>query len=126
MESFIIIFKQRVIDCFLQEWQESINNSSILVEFKHFKRTFTYEYYLDSVPFELRFYITKLRLSAHSLKIQAGRYGPNRIPRNERYCTFCDLHDVEDFYHFVLICPLYAPLRVKYFDKKFYFRHGLI
>ena len=75
VKSFQCIFKQRVLDCFVQEWYGSLDQSVVLEEYRHFKHSFTYEYYLDVVPYDIRFYITRIRLSAHSLRIQTGRYG---------------------------------------------------
>jgi len=43
------------------------------------------------MPFSLRFVITRLRISAHSLRIQTGRYSRQRLPRNERICWCCSL-----------------------------------
>mgnify|MGYP006906297622 CR=1 FL=1 len=34
-------------------------------------------------------FITKLRISAHSLSIETGRYARPTIPSNERFCKFC-------------------------------------
>ena len=71
---------------------------------KMFKVNFIYEEYLDSVPHNLRCFITRLRISAHSLRIHTGRFGVNRLPRHERLCLHCNLQDVEDVYHCVCIC----------------------
>jgi len=65
-----------------------------------FKVNFIYEEYLDSVPHNLRCFITRLRIYAHSLRIHTGQFGVNRSPRHERLCLNCNLQDVEDVYHF--------------------------
>ena len=60
--------------------------------------------------------MTKFRISAHSLRIQTGRYErkPNKenklikIVREERRCLYCNNNDVEDEIHFLLKCPLYS------------------
>ena len=52
-------------------------------------------------------------LDAHSLRIHTGRYATNNTPRNERYCMFCNSLDLEDEYHFILICPCYIDIRKK-------------
>ena len=61
--------------------------------------------------------LSRLRLSSHKLLIETGRYANRSLGRNERKCTICDL---EDEYHFVLVCPVYADLRKKYMKKYFY------
>ena len=34
--------------------------------------------------------------------------GEHKIVRSERYCLKCNNHDIEDEYHFILICPLHS------------------
>ena len=64
--------------------------------------------------------MAKLRLSSHQLLIETGRYSQNRTERAQRLCTLCDRSDVEDEYHFVIICPLYSHLRVSYIRPYYY------
>jgi len=51
---FLSMFKQRILDCFLQEWYTSKSNSSMLTLYRRVKDRFEYENYLDIVPFDLR------------------------------------------------------------------------
>ena len=37
--------------------------------------------------------------------------------RPERKCTNCYKGDIEDEKHFIVDCPLYENIRVKFFDK---------
>jgi hypothetical protein len=50
--------------------------------------------------------------------------------QKERKCTNCSEVDIEDEKHFVVDCPLYENIRVKFFDKVIdlcpNFRHGHI
>ena len=73
----------RVINCFRQERFGSIDTNRILDEYKMFKVNFIYKEYLVLVPHNLRCFITRLRISAHSLRIHTGRFGLNRLPRHE-------------------------------------------
>ena len=120
-KSFIHLFKQRIIDCFLQEWHTNVENSPVLELYRNIKLDFSYERYLDLLPGDLKTYICKIRISAHSLRIQTGRYARNRTPRNERFCIYCNTNDLEDEFHFILICPCYTDIRKKYIRK--YFHH---
>jgi hypothetical protein len=120
------MFKRRVIDNYIQMWHGSVENSSILDLYKNCKTVIAYEYYLDLMPKNLRFYVTRIRISAHALRIQTGRYGQNRIPRNERYCLCCGTLDIEDEYHFILICQCYINTRKKYLKKYYYIRPSMI
>jgi hypothetical protein len=70
-----------------------------------------YEQYLDHVVSKLlRSAITQLRISAHNLRIEVGRwwsrkYGANRVQRCDRVCQLCETGDIEDEYHCVCRCP---------------------
>ena len=71
---FPLIFKQRIIDTFMQEWNCLISNNNVLDFYKNIKNTPNYEPYLDIVPNDLRHFITKMRISAHSLRIHTERF----------------------------------------------------
>ena len=43
------------------------------------------------------------------LAIEAGRF--QNIDREQRLCTFCNQHQIETEFHFLLICPKYIELR---------------
>ena len=62
--------------------------------------------------------LIKLRLSSHNLSIETGRYC--KTPRNERFCSFCQTHEIEDEFHHILICPFLNDIRLKYI--KAYYR----
>ena len=120
LKSFPKLFKNRVIECFIQEWQCSLESSSSLSELRYFKPYFEYEQYLDILPPNLRFFLSRMRLSAHSLRIQTGRYTQNAIPRNERFCMCCTSHDIEDVYHFICICKAFEKIRKQYITEYYY------
>ena len=46
----------------------------------------------------------------------------NRIERAERHCSICNSTDLEDEYHFVIICPVYENIR-KELIKPYNIRH---
>ena len=48
--------------------------------------------------------MTKLRISAHKLAIETGRYARPFIPSNMRKCLLCDSGEVEDEFHFLFNC----------------------
>jgi hypothetical protein len=62
--------------------------------------TFEIQKYLTfNINKYVRSFLTKLRLSAHSLAIETGRYCKPTIPANERFCKACK-DKVEDEHHF--------------------------
>ena len=82
-----------------------------------FKTKFEYEQYLNfQGNFHLRRLITKLRISAHSLEIETGRYNSkknNKIRQKQqlRICKHCELEKIEDEEHVLLFCPKYEENR---------------
>lgn len=44
---------------------------------------------------------------------------------NERKCIYCNSNDVEDEYHFVLVCDFYTELRKLYIKKYYYARPNM-
>jgi hypothetical protein len=122
---FLQHFKQKVIDCFLQTWHASKENSSVLEVLNTIKHTFEYESYLDKIPNTLRFYLTRIRISAHSLRVQTGRYEQNRTPRDRRVCLCCNNGVLENEYHFIIQCTAFDECRSKYIDPYFH-EHGNI
>jgi len=95
---FLSMFKQGIIDCFLQELYISKSNSSMLTLYHHVKDRFEYENYLDIVPFDLRYFLLRLK-SFIAFNKKTGRYGNDRLPRNERICVYCDLNDIDDEFY---------------------------
>ena len=65
--------------------------------------------------------LSKLRITAHKLAIERGRY--LNIPKNERIYTACNTGEVEDEEHFLLNCSLYKPLRQALCSKLVNFNH---
>ena len=61
----------------------------------------------------IRIAITKLRLGSHHLNIERGRW--NNTLLADRKCTICN--DIEDEFHFDVICTQFYDLRKKYLPK---------
>ena len=57
--------------------------------------------------------LPKLRISAHSLAIETGRYGTTKLPVDQIFCKFCPTN-VEDEVHFLFQRPQYNLLRNEY------------
>ena len=118
-KKFMPILQARLRDIYITEWREGINLSTALYMYKEIKQTFELSSYLLVIhKRKLRNAIAKLRLSSHRLSIEVGRH--RNIPRWERKCTLCNRNDLEDEYHFTLICPSYTDLRQQYIQRYFY------
>ena len=92
-----------------------INNSEgKLRTYVTFKKNFGSENYLSIISnFEHRRSLSKFRISAHRLNIEAGRY--QGIPSHQRLCGQCDSGEVEDEIHFLLHCSKFANERHELF-----------
>ena len=78
-------------------------------------------YLLDVNIAKYRIALSRLRVSAHRLEIEAGRWHkPVAIAYCDRKCISCDI--LEDEFHFVLECSLYKELRLQYIKKYYYYR----
>ena len=49
--------------------------------------------------------------------IEIGRH--RTIDRNNKNCELCTLNDLEDEYHFVIMCPCFTQIRNQYIDQYF-------
>ena len=110
---FLTHFAKTVKDNFIQNWFNGIEFSTPLKLYSNVKTSFCCEDYFDCIPKSLIYHLSRLRMSAHDLRIQSGRFSSNRIRREERYCLCCNSSDIEDEYHFILICPCFNELRKK-------------
>ena len=70
------------------------------------------DYLLHYMNFSL---FTQLRFGVLKLNIETGRYF--RQNRMDRICNCCNMQCVENEYHFVLVCPAYRQIRLKYFSR---------
>ena len=106
--------KQRLEDQYIQAWSSELQaNTGKLRTYKLIKHDFKMEKYLNLPP-HLRVPTARLRTSAHSLRIETGRYNfPTPIPAEERFCWFCSNQLVEDELHFLFDCDLYKSMPEK-------------
>jgi hypothetical protein len=65
--------------------------------------------------------LSKFRIGVCPLRIETGRYEVNEkkgkgIPVHLRVCQFCECGEVEDEFHFLMVCPKYDELRSRLFE----------
>lgn len=83
---------------------------SKLRTYRIFKNIFKEEPYLTSVKNkEFRVALTQLRISAHRLAIETGRYA--KLDVNQRICVVCDDNKIEDEIHFLMECSGLSSIR---------------
>ena len=93
-------------------------HSTKLEFFTSQKFIFYQERYLSAIKeFKYRQALSKLRLSNHSLNIEAGRNKQPKILRERIICFLCNSSKVETETHFLFECPAYDTQR-KAFSKE--------
>ncbi|MGI9312379.1 MAG: hypothetical protein ACR2O9_02440 [Alphaproteobacteria bacterium] len=117
--AFMLMIEQRLKDIDLQNCIAEISNNRKLYSYSTFKINIICEKYLSCINImNYRRSLCNFRISSHNLNIETGRW--NNIPRNLRLCTCCNLNEVEDEYHFLLICPTYFNLRQTCIPESFH------
>ena len=112
LKPYMHSIKQIIIDQCLQEQNAKICSSSKLSFFQNFYILNNRANYVDKLINKCdRSTISRIRLSAHQLAIEKGRY--SNVPKSERYCLACNNHAFEDEEHFLLQCQAYSILREK-------------
>ena len=121
VNAFVSLFKQRICDNYKQDWNARISQSP-KARFYCLFSNFGFKSYLNlDTAKNIRIYISKLRLSSHTLEIEKGRYKkPNPVPVNERKCKECNT--LEDEFHFLLECKKYQDLRAMYIKRYYWVR----
>jgi hypothetical protein len=108
---FLKIFKQRLIDMYVQEWYEAMRNSVRHEPYMQLKDGFIRENYLFDIDrFHFRSCITKARFNMLPLNGNLYRFENDFAAR---FCPFC-VNILEDENHFIIECPMYHDLRNKF------------
>ena len=97
---------------------DNIGDNSKLRTYKLFKKNFEVEEYLkvECIPLAYRHLFCAIRISAHDLEIERGRYGAKHVKPEDRMCKLCK-EEAETEEHFVLSCPAYVDLRRNMFQQ---------
>ena len=107
------LIKNRINDDFLQKWCSTVTSSSSLTIYKLFTPQLCYEPYLNQLSVKNRKLLAQFRLSSCKLNAITCKYKNND---NNKLCKMCYLNDIEDKFHFVLLCPKYLMFRQKYIN----------
>ena len=96
---------------YINFWNKTKNGHSRLSFYNIVTDNYCLQTYLNEckVP-KHRVALSRLRLSAHDLEIERGRY--SNLAPNDRKCRLCQAK--EDELHFLDHCPLYENLRPKF------------
>ena len=113
------IFKKSLENKFQLFWRDQVQKVKIgndgldhnaLRFYKTLKCSFTREPYLDLINNRnQRCWLSRLRLGAHHLEIQVGRY--QTIPISERFCVSCSENVIGDEIHNLMFCGTFQIKR---------------
>ena len=111
-KAFIRTLKQRLIDCYKQNWHSKITTSERCATYASFKEDHTKEHYIEQIQ------IAKYRRTFTKLRLGITEINNNKRFRNinaQKNCPFCT--STEDEQHILLKCHMYNRLRTKYIAK---------
>ena len=100
------IFEQKVLHEIDSKMKKSEGKLLFYGKLKH---KYGFENYLSIPNVANRQAISQMRLSAHKLEIEMGRY--QKIEKKDRICQHCRSGKIESEYHFIAICPNYKDIR---------------
>ena len=111
-------------DMFIQDWRSVLDFSSRASLYCNLSNMFCFKSYLESIcVVKFRIVLTRLRIAAHRLLIETGRWvKPKSIALENRKYITCNL--IEDEFHFVFVCPMYTSFR-HYIPKYYTHRHSM-
>ena len=111
--------KQTLLDLNLQNWRESLNASSKGKNYSIIKESIALERYLTILSKNRYSVLVKFRTGNHFFPIETDRW--LGIELNDRKCSLCDLNDIGDEIHYLLICPFFEDKR-KALIKSYYYK----
>ena len=108
------VFKQRLRDVNLQNWSDYISNSSKCSFYSKIKNGIFINDNIQKLSYNLRYEILSILCSTHKLAIEQGRHLTEPGENTCRLCQMCNYilyNELEDEYHFVLVCPILSDVR---------------
>jgi exonuclease III len=120
---FLFEFKQRLIDCFTQDWSSAMTTHDFYYVYSSFKREiFCSDHLYILRNMSVRKTFTRFRIGMSPLRSRAVEFQPERFNNHE--CPFCQNVDESEF-HFLLVCPKYSDLRDELIPSKYAQRPNL-
>lgn len=119
---FLKQFRQRLIDCYRQDWHWKICDSDRYTVYRCFKQIHQPEAYLNWLKIrDLRDVLLRFRFGVNELGTNRYRYSQQA---HAKHCPFCAGVE-ENEIHFVFICTLYHDLRSQIFPELLQIRWSL-
>jgi len=95
--------------------RKSMHSKNKLRTYRTFKSNHKQEKYLSQIKNgHIRSSVAKMRLSAHHLMIEKGRH--LGLDKEKRICNKCNMKEIENEFHAMMICPAYQNYRLILFQ----------
>ena len=115
---FVSVLKQRMKDCYMQDWNAENKRSDRYNWYSLFKTQLGLEKYLNSLDIKkFRDALIRFRLGINDLPVNR-RFG--QLQDQNCLCPFCQTQ--EDEVHFLCHCTAYCDLRKKYLGHRLFSR----
>eukprot|EP00745_Piridium_sociabile_P029819 TRINITY_DN4926_c0_g2_i11.p1 TRINITY_DN4926_c0_g2~~TRINITY_DN4926_c0_g2_i11.p1 ORF type:complete len:208 (+),score=2.80 TRINITY_DN4926_c0_g2_i11:126-749(+) len=116
--SFVSAFRQRLIDCRWQNWNQHICNSERFDIYRTFCVSHDVKPYLSmNLDRHMKYVTTKFRLGISDLTVHRYRY--QNVNDDNLICPMCK-KSKEDEVHFVLCCESLNDIREHFIHPKYY------
>ena len=97
---------------FIKKSQAALHANKKLTIYKEIKHNYLFGPYLAKVvDFKKGVAVSKMRLSAHNLPIETGRYC--NTPRQSRFCGVCNQNEIGDEFYYCMVCPQHEFLHLR-------------
>jgi hypothetical protein len=117
VRGFSNAFKQRLIDCFQQDWHNDLTTKDRYAFYSSFKSVFGVpESVFKISTAAIRKVVIRFRLGVSQIKCHRHRY--TSVLSQNMYCKFCT-DSLESEVHFLLECPKYDTLRKSLIPNNF-------
>lgn len=110
--------KQILQDQHLQTWNSQLDTSSKARNYSLFKVDICCEKYISILSGSMLFTMLKFRTANHKLPVEVGRW--NNTELIDRKCNLCQLNDIGDEFHYLLVCRFFNNERKLYVSQYYY------
>ena len=111
--------KLRLSDINMQNWSQDISSNSKCFNYRIFKKKIVFENYLTDLEPIHRINLCKFRCANAKLPVHTSHFEPNNTCNK---CTFCDLKETGDEFHYLFKCTLFAKERAIFLEPCHYIR----
>ena len=110
---------QKLLTKYKQTWLHEVDTKSSCRTYKTFKKELNLEKYLLVLDSTDRINISKFRCRKTKIPVTILGYANRGIDYNDRKCTLCNLEEIGDEFHYILLCPVFQQQRQTYLEDQY-------